>query len=298
MRKFKDILEKYTLKPYRYEVVGKATIIDTDNGRFVIKEKKKDNRKIYDYLESRNFNYYPKILDDNGNKQLIEYIEPIYTPREQKIMDMIDLVALLHSKTTHFKEIDEDTYKEIYEDITNNINYLTSYYTDIITIIETKVYMSPSEYLLARNITKIFSALNFCDIELKKWYNIVKQKTKQRLVVLHNNLELDHFIRNKNSYLINWDKAKIDIPVFDLYKLYKKHALEFDFSEILKRYESSYLLLEEEKKLFFILIAIPDKIEFNNSEYENCKLISNKIDIIYKTEKFISPYYSDNTKKD
>ena len=41
MRKYNDILNKYELKPKRYQIIGKVTIIDTDKGKFVLKEKKK-----------------------------------------------------------------------------------------------------------------------------------------------------------------------------------------------------------------------------------------------------------------
>ena len=299
MRKYSDLLNKYHLKPEKYDIKGKVTIISTDNGRFVIKEKNRNNdTKIYKYLESRNFSYYPSIISDNEDDYYItEYIEQLPMPDEQKIFDLIDLVALLHNKTTHFKEVDEDDYKKIYEDITNNIAYLYSYYNDLISIIETKVYMSPAEYLIARNISKIFASLNYCKNTIDSWYESVKEKRKKRLVVLHNNLDLSHFIRNSSSYLINWDKAKIDMPIFDLYKLYKKTALDFDFYEILKRYESSYKLLDEEKKLLFILIAFPDKIELSKNEFKDCKHISKSIDMIYKTENLISQYYTKDRKQ-
>lgn len=294
MKSFNQVIKKYELKPNCYRKNGNVTIVDSKRGKFVIKAKREDmDDNIYRYLESRNFNYYPNFIsDEDDDYQISEYIDEIPMPDDQKILDMIELVSLLHYKTTHYKEIDEDEYKKIYEDIMNNINYLYSYYIDIISIIETKVYMSPSEYLLARNISKIFSSIEFARGELEKWYQLVKEKRKQRLVVLHNNLEINHFIKNKNSYLISWDKSKIDMPIFDLYKLYRKHALDFDFEVIFKSYEKNYPLLEEERLLLFILISLPDKIEFNDSEYEMCKMISKRIDVIYKTEVFLSPYYS------
>ena len=196
---------------------------------------------------------------------------------------MITLVSLLHSKTTHYKEVDLDNYEKIYEDLDNNIEYLYGYYNDLITLIESKVYMSPSEYLLARNINIIFKTLSTNKERLEKYHSLIKEKTNERNVVLHNNLKLDHFIRNKNSYLINWDKAKIGVPVFDLYKLYKNHALEFDFKDLLAEYEKNYPLKEEEKELLFILISMPNIIELTGSEYDKCMRISKEIDTIYKT---------------
>lgn len=296
MYEINQLLRKYDLKPKSYRKIGKTILVESDKGKFIVKAKEKENKEIFRYLKSRNFDYFPPVLNDDEDYDIIEYIEEIDMPREQKVLDMIDLIALLHSKTTYYKEIDIEDYKKIYEDISNNIEYLSSYYNDLITIIETKIYMSPSEYLLARNISVIFSSLNFCKTKIDEWYELVKDLRKQRCVVLHNNLELEHFLENNDNYLISWDKAKIDLPIFDLYKLYKKHSLDFDFETTLKRYEKTYPLLEEEKKLLFILIILPDKIEFNNTEYEMCKKISRIIDNIYKTKDFVLPYYSKNAK--
>ena len=86
--------------------------------------------------------------------------------------------------------------------------------------------------------------------------------------------------------------------IFDFYKFYKKHGLEFEFDELLKRYERAYPLLEEERLLLFILIALPDKIEWDDSEYVMCQKVSNMIDMMYKTEQFISPYNTENRKQE
>ena len=179
MRQIFDVLERYQIKPKKYVMKGKATLIETSEGRFAIKEKNRsENGKILQYLNSRNFDYYPKVKIEDDSYEIREYIEDINMPRDQKIADLIDLVSLLHNKTTHYKEVDEDDYKIIFEDIKNNIAYLTEYYNDIISIIETKVFMSPSEYLFARNVSKIYSCLHYCDVELDRWYDLMKEKRK------------------------------------------------------------------------------------------------------------------------
>lgn len=293
MKKLNEAIRKYDLKPHRYQRLGKVTVVDTASGRYAVKENKQDQSYIYQYLDSRNFRYYPSMVSSCSDDYLISAYEENYDlPEEQRMADMIDLVSLLHSKTTHFKEVDSADYKEIYEDIQNNIEYLYSYYSDMITVIESHIYMSPSEYLLARNISKIFSALRYAKAELENWYELVKDVRKQRLVVVHNNLELSHFIRNEHSYLLSWDKSKIDMPIFDLYKLYLKHGLDYDFLELLKRYEKNYPLQKAERMLLFILITLPEPLSFSSSEYENCKKISRQIDLLYKTEILLSPYYS------
>ena len=295
MKQINEILKKYNLKPHRYINNGKVTIVDTEMGRFAIKKNLK-NKKIFTYLKSRSFNYYPKNINDEEEEyEITEYLEDIDYPNEQKMLDLINLVTLLHNKTTHYKEVDFDDYKQIYEDIKNNIEYLTSYYNDLITLIDTHIFMSPSEYMLARNISRIFNALNFCSYEIDNWYDLVKEKTKQRVVVLHNNLDLSHFIKNENSYLLSWDKAKIGIPIFDLYILYKHHGLDYNFEDILKHYEQSYPLQKDERKLLFVLIALPPKLDFSKNVYQMTSEITKMMDLLYKTEKLISPYYTEQS---
>lgn len=281
--KINEALKKHALVPKRYEKNGRVQIIDTDRGKYVYKESKIKN-DILDYLKTRAFDYMPNIINEPyDDYQITEFLEDYDIPKEQKILDMITLLSLLHSKTTHFKEVDINDYEKIYEDLDNNIEYLYGYYNDLMMVIESKVYMSPSEYLLARNISVIFRTIDESRNRLTHWHTLINEKRKQRNVVLHNNPKLEHFIRNEKSYLISWDKAKIGSPVFDLYKLYKNHALDFDFSDILKEYESRYPLMEDEKELFFILILLPSALEFDDSEYEMCRKIAREIDTIYKT---------------
>ena len=294
MIEINDVLKKHDLRTYSYRKNGKVVIIDSNKGKLVLKEK--TNQSIYDYLDSRSFNYYPKMMIEDNRYDIMEYLVEIEMPSDQKMLDLIRLVSLLHNKTTYYKNVDVDEYKKNYEEITQDIHYLQGYYQDLITIIESKVYMSPPELLLASNISIILSALNYSKIELEKWYELVKEKRKRRYVVLHNNLSLDHFIRNKSAYFISWDHSTIDIPIYDLYKLYKKYALDYDFESLLKTYEQNYPLLEEEKKLFFILISLPDKITLEDSNYNNCLKINHLIDYLYRTEHLVSPQYSEKTK--
>lgn len=174
MSKISQLLKKYNIKPIKYQKQGKVTIVETNENKYVIKENN-HNDEIYNYLKSRSFDYFPRIVNDPYDEyEITMYEDPVKMPEEQKTYDMIELVALLHSKTSFYKNIDNDEYKKIYEDLSNNIEYLNSYYGDLITVIETKVYMSPSEYLLARNIVRIFNRLENSKKELDVWYNLMK----------------------------------------------------------------------------------------------------------------------------
>lgn len=282
MKLYKNLLDKNDLKVNKYTIKGKTTIVDTPLGQFALKKNKGNN--IYRYLSSRNFDYFPKIIDLDENSIMFECLEDISYDDSQKAFDIMHLTALLHSKTTYYKEVNTDEYKIIYENLTERINYISNYYLDIINIIESKVYMSPSEYLIARNISKVFECINYCKYEIESWFEIVKDKKRKRVVTLHNNLKIDNLIKNKGSYLISWENSKIDLPIYDFVNFYNRYALDFDFSDLLIEYERIFPLLPEEKKLMFILISIPERIDFNSNEYEMVKRVRKLLDKIYKTE--------------
>lgn len=292
MNNLRSFLNKNDLSLNRLTIKNKTKILDTNRGTLVLK--KKDNNinltNTFNYLESRSFDNYTKRVFENNNYDVYEYINGYNEPDEQKILDLINLLTILHYKTTFYKEVDIDYFKEIYESTINKIDYIYNYYTDIISLIETSIYMSPVEYLIARNISKIYESLNYSKENINKWYELVKNKRRIRVVNIHNNLSLEHYIKGNKPYLISWEKSKIDNPIYDLYNLYLNHYLDFDFSELFLNYESKYPLLKEERILLFSLMTIPWKFEFDDTEYNLCKNARMLFDYLYKTEKLVTEY--------
>lgn len=292
MNNLRSFLNKNDLEIKRLTIKNKTKILDTNRGTLVFKNK--DNNinltNTFNYLESRAFNNYAKRVFENNNYDVYEYINGYNEPNEQKILDLINLLTILHYKTTFYKEVDIDYFKEIYENTINKIEYIYNYYTDIISLIETSIYMSPVEYLIARNISKIYESLNYSKENINKWYELVKNKRRIRVVNIHNNLSLEHYIKGNKPYLISWEKSKIDNPIYDLYNLYLNHYLDFDFSELFLNYESKYPLLKEERILLFSLMTIPWKFDFDDTEYNLCKNARKLFDYLYKTEKLVTEY--------
>ena len=114
MKQYNNLINKNDLKINKYTIQGKATIIDTQKGHFVLEKNKNSN--LYKYLLSRNFNYFPRIIDYDKNSILFEYLEQIDYDDDQKALDIMRLISLLHSKTVYYKEIDYDEYKNIFSD--------------------------------------------------------------------------------------------------------------------------------------------------------------------------------------
>ncbi len=288
-----DLLTKI-YKPYKVSIKGKTKIFNCTSGNYVIKEKKnKDIKELYNYLSSRNFMYYPKLIEDNRDEvNVYEYVEDNSIDEEQKLIDLIKLISLLHSKTSYYKEITNDKVKEIYEELLGRVEYMEEYFNKIIYNIEDNIFVSPSGNLLLNNSSKIFESLTFLKNEIEEWYKLSIDSDKMRVCLVHNNLELDHYIKNKDEYLISWDNYIIDTPILDIVKLYKNVYITKNFSEALKIYLEKFPLNENEKKLLFIMLVMPNELNLTNDELNNVNTVRKYLDYIYKTENLIRPYYS------
>lgn len=295
MNNERSFLKKYNIIPTGYEYKNNVKIIETKNNKYVLKRNKNNILDIFNYLHLKDFNYFPNVYNKDRNDlyEIYEYIDSSDMSNYEKSEEIIYLLSLLHNKTTSYKDIDIDEYKKIYEDIFNKLNELEEYYISLNNEIDKEIYMSPSNYLLVRNITKIYSAIYYCKTQLEEFYNIVKNNLKKRVSLIHNNIDLSHLLRNENSYLISWDNAKFDIPVYDLIKFYKKNYNDVDFTNLFKLYESKYPLHNEERKLLFISLSIPDKLDLTkDNEFIKTKKVNDLLLYLQKTDDLILQYNS------
>jgi len=290
----KELLDYLNIKPQSIKKIGSATIITTGNKKYAMK---KNNRKAdsFDYLQTRNFNNFPRVystIDDEV--EIMDYVEESSTPKEQKLQDLVYLDSILHTKTTFYKDIDDDYIKKIYEDVIERQNTIYEYYTEIQNVIELEVYMSPANYLLIRNISIIYLALNESRKYIEKWYSIITESHKVRYAYIHGNLEENHLIEGNDLYLISWDRSRIDLPIYDLETFYRKSYMDISLREILEIYESKYPLKKEEYFLLIALLLIPEKIDITLKEYDKVKQVTNIILYIDKTLSYLE-YNSNKT---
>ncbi len=271
----------------RFTIKGKVKIIENNGKKIVIKEKKKDLKDLFEYLSSRGYEYFPNITNDRNNFLEYEYLEKENNLNDNIDESMINMVSLLHYKTSYYKNVSKSKFKEIYNKLMDNIDYLKDIYSKKIELIDNEEYMSPSNYLFARNYSIIISNLYYIEKELNKWYKLVKDKTKERVCVVHNNLKKDNFFRGKKNILTGWDNFLVDTPILDIYKLYRNEYNNVDMEYLLKVYNENNKLNEEEIILFNILISMPTSINEELNEYDKVKEIKSSLFYTYKTSNFI-----------
>lgn len=265
-------------------------LVEESNNKYIYKIKKSEKKELYQYLTNKNFVYFLPFEESTNQYEKYRYINEKYINKEDKAIELINVLITLHVKTTTYQEMDLNTTKEFYEKTKEYINYLRSYYLDLQDYIETKIYMSPAEQLLMNNISKFYKALNYAEQKIDAWYFEKEKQKQERVVQLHNNLALSHFLIEENRYLINWDKSTKGIPIFDFLTFYKKEYQTLEMNSLFELYQSKYRFYNDELLLFQSLISIPEKITFEKTNYINTLNTKKVIIYIDKTNDFLSKY--------
>ena len=100
---------------------------------------------------------------------------------------------------------------------------------------------------------------------------------------------------NYAQYVLNNCITQV-VPVQLLTNLQNKETYNLtDWYSLYLRYNLKFKLTEDEEKLFLILILLPNKIVFDNNEYDNTLNITKEINYLMATNELIKKITS--TKK-
>ena len=288
-----DILKRRNIHPISYRKIKNVYIVNSRDNSYVIKLNT-NNYDIYKYLKSRDFLFFPKNFNNPyDNYDISLYINGLSVNNEQKINDYIKIIALLHKKTSYQREINLDEIKEKYESLNNKLISLRKHYISLNDIIDHHLFLSPSEYLLVRNISLIYSVLDNSEFLLNKVYSVIKNSKSIRVSLLHNNPDLNHLIINDYEYLVSWDKSYFDSPIYEIELFYRKYYRDVDLNDLLKIYENINELTKIEKKILLINLSIPKEIKLTSDIYLDTKLINDEVNYLNKVYELLIKYKSE-----
>lgn len=297
MNNLKEIKSNFGFKINKCKYCDNIRILDTDKGTFVAKKNNRDKNDLFKYLQTKNFNNFLNFYDYNSDYEIYPYINEIELTDEERAIDIINLISILHNRTTFYKELDLDKIKELYEDLNNKLFYLTNYYDNLRIIFEDENYIAPSHYFLLRNISIVFRSIDDSKHFVDKWYESIKNKKNIRVVTIHNNLELNHLLKGEDTYLISWDNSSKASPIYDLLSLYKNSYQRIEFSSLFEIYNSKYPLTQEELYLLYALLLVPNKLDLQKSEIVNTKDVYLLTNYLIQTQEFVSKYNPEKTNK-
>lgn len=268
-----------------------------DGSKVLIKRKKRyDLEEVYNYLDSHNVNNYLKPIKITNQELFFPYLPNKYLDNDYLAKRLVLNLSILHNKTTIYKEIDKDKQKCEYDDLRNRIIYLEKYYYTLQDVIESKIYMSPLEYIVIRNISIIYSALNYSKELLNKWNDLIKKKKTIRLVYCHGKCCLEHFLNQDEGYFISLENAHLDRPMLDFIYFYNKNYDDTDMISNFKFYQHRYRYDEEEITYFLLKLVIVDKLDVYESSLSKVIEVSNYFEKLKSISEFILEYQKYNHK--
>lgn len=296
-KEIEKIIKERNLHPIAYRKIKSVYVVNSKNNEYVIKLNT-NNYDIYKYLISRDFLFFPENLSYvNDNYDISVFIPGLNTNNVQKLNDYVKIISLLHHKTSYKREIDLDEIKEEYESINNKIINLKNYYLELNERINHELFLSPSHYLLVRNISLIYSILDNTQILLNDVYQKLKDDKSIRVSLLHNNVDLEHLIVDESEYLISWDKAYFNNPIYEIENIYRKYYRDIDLNDLLKIYETINKINDLERKFLLVNLSIPNKIELTSNTFSDTKTVNNEIKYLNKVYELLIKYKNDDVIK-
>lgn len=258
--------------------------------------KKREKKELYNYLKTKNFHNFLEPIEEDRTYEI--YLNtPDILPKKDKAIELMYVIALLHNKTTTYEDLNINKIKEIYEKYKQEIFKIKDYYYSLQDRFEDNIYLLPAEYLLLRNISNIYKLINKSEELLDKWYVLKQNDFKIRKCLLHQNLNIDNLKQiNNELFLTNWDNYKEDLVIYDFINFYKNEYKTIEMTSLFDLYLSKYPLDNTEITLLLSILAIPPKVLFNKTNYENTVNIKYLTIYVEKTFLFISKYYKENQK--
>lgn len=266
---------------------SKVQIFEKDNKKYIKKIKKSNKQELFNYLDNKGFKNYLPIIEETNEYEIYRYILEKNFPSEDKAIEIVKVLSLLHILTTTYQEINQNKVNELYEKTQNILSELKNYYLELQDYIETKEFFSPAEHLLMNNISNIYKAINYSNYKLEEWYQLIKTKKSQRYVQLHNNVSLNHALKEETLYFINWDNSKKDLAIYDFINFYKNNFQDIEMTSLFKIYQSKFTYTDDELILFESLISIPPKVIFSKNNYIDVINVRQLVNYVEKTNKFL-----------
>ena len=75
MSRLKDITDRFDFKVNKCQYCKNIRILDTDNGKFVIKNNDSNNSELFKYLQTKNFNNFLNLYNYDEKYEIYPYID-------------------------------------------------------------------------------------------------------------------------------------------------------------------------------------------------------------------------------
>lgn len=223
------------------------------------------------------------LRDNQSEYYLMPWLETYQSNTDNSYKDLLRAAAKLHSLTETKGEVNQTFFQYFYEKSKTNIDRRRLDYERFIEKCERKQYMSPFELLYCTHFMQIIRMEDSTLRQLEDWFDIVKEKKQDRVVICHGNLAPKHLLYDENghSFLINFERTFAASPIYDLLYFFRKLLNHYPqkasaASNQYIQYIRNNPLTEDEKLLLFYYMTETSKIHKIIHQYETASSLSER----------------------
>ncbi|MCP8967330.1 spore coat protein YsxE [Ectobacillus ponti] len=282
--RYSPLLQRYELRPEHLEEYGSVIKIYTSQGPYALKRlkpKRLERSNLMQHLQilsEKGFtNFAPiyhtsdgqHILSDEENRYyLMPWLDSLDAKGDEgdQYHKMFQTLGQLHQKTLREEEIHEDLVQHHYDTLTAHWEQEQHMLEQFVVECENRWYMSPFELQYCTFHHHISKAQEFANKRLEEWQEMMKEKEKTRISLIHGNVSVNHFLfdHQRNGYFISLENSQFSTPVQDIVQFYNRSFDTYpiarnDRYEWYQIYQRSFPFTAEEKKLMLAYLAYPQR---------------------------------------
>ncbi len=227
--KIKELLRlNYNL--YAQNVIQISPCVFLIDKRYILKKTNKKTEYIYTYLYSTNLeNVILPLKTLSGNftfnynnelYYLMPFVENIPYPNSRKILELKNELSKLHKSTSHSAKLKiNKIYKKLYL-IYKTLNVKFSLIETFIREIEIKDNYDDLDLIFLNNYNFYLRLKQIMYESQKVIHKYLDEEFPVNYSLIHMYPEVTHFLSNNKKFLISFEKAKIGLPIIDIYRFY------------------------------------------------------------------------------
>lgn len=181
----------------------------------------------------------------------------------------------IHHRTSTAKVVKQEDFENYVEGQKNKIRTYKNTLESALEKFEKRHYMPPIELQICTHFHDILRVFELSEEWGERFLEDIEEDKLIRTSLCHGNVKASHFIYDNNqSCFINWERATVNNPVYDLTNYYWNLLRYHDapVEQLIKAfhsYEDQYPLLNSERSLFAMFLLNPEHYMEQVNEYVN-----------------------------
>lgn len=279
METIKKVLDAYSIYPATIDKITDR-LYRIHDGRFVYALKQASMgteniakwERVYQQAFVQNLSLVLPVYVTENRKMYVEmdgdiyYLTPwIETEKKRDIELFYRSLGIMHAKTKNEQLINAgvfirnfDIYKSFCDDTAMNLLHIVEQF-------EKSRYMSPFELLVCTHYRDLEYAMGEVHKRIDKLTDQEAERVSWNYSMCHGNLKFSHLLMSNQTYLLNFERAKLDNAVMDLVVFFRNEIGYFDApSDMLIDEFSSYTSENEltDNELQLLLVHLLNPTEY------------------------------------